>query len=43
MFHSFGFTGGTVLPLISGVPIYFYPSPLHYRTVPELVYGICAT
>jgi acyl-[acyl-carrier-protein]-phospholipid O-acyltransferase / long-chain-fatty-acid--[acyl-carrier-protein] ligase len=42
-FHSFGFMGGIVLPLISGVPTYFYPSPLHYRTVPELIYGICAT
>ena len=42
-FHSFGFMGGVVLPLISGVPTYLYPSPLHYRTVPELVYGICAT
>ena len=42
-FHSFGFMGGIVLPLISGVPTFFYPSPLHYRTVPELVYGICAT
>ena len=38
-----GFTVGIVLPLVSGVPIYLYPSPLHYRTVPELIYGINAT
>ncbi len=43
VFHSFGMTAGTVLPLISGVPIYLYPSPLHYRTIPELVYGVNAT
>jgi acyl-[acyl-carrier-protein]-phospholipid O-acyltransferase / long-chain-fatty-acid--[acyl-carrier-protein] ligase len=43
VFHSFGLTIGLVLPLVSGVRIYLYPNPLHFRTIPELIYGTNAT
>lgn len=43
IFHAFGLTGGILLPLLDGVKTYFYPSPLHYRIIPELCYEIGAT
>ena len=43
MFHALGLTIGTIVPLVFGVKGYLYPSPLHYRIIPELIYGSNAT
>mgnify|MGYP001231471175 CR=1 FL=1 len=43
IFHSFGLTAGCILPMVTGNHSFFYPSPLHYKIIPGLVYETGAT
>lgn len=43
MFHSFGFSVGSLLPVLNGMTTFFYPTPLHFAVIPEIAYEINAT
>ena len=38
MFHSFGLTAGFLFPIYAGIHQTLYPSPLHYKEIPELIH-----
>jgi len=37
VFHCFGLTGGALLPLLTGMKAFEYPSPLHIKLIPSLI------
>lgn len=43
LFHSFGLNACFLMPIFGGGKIFLYPTPLHYRIIPELIYEIGAT
>jgi acyl-[acyl-carrier-protein]-phospholipid O-acyltransferase/long-chain-fatty-acid--[acyl-carrier-protein] ligase len=37
VFHSFGLTAGTLLPMLTGAKLMLYVSPLHFKVIPEMI------
>jgi acyl-[acyl-carrier-protein]-phospholipid O-acyltransferase/long-chain-fatty-acid--[acyl-carrier-protein] ligase len=43
IFHSYGLTAGTLMPLFAGMSCVLYPSPLHNKEIPKLIAATRAT
>jgi acyl-[acyl-carrier-protein]-phospholipid O-acyltransferase/long-chain-fatty-acid--[acyl-carrier-protein] ligase len=43
MFHSFGLCTAAIMPLSAGMPVAFYPTPLHYKKIPQYAYEVKGT
>ena len=43
MFHAFGLCVGVLLPVLSGLKLFIYTTPLHPTIIPELIYDTRAT
>ena len=37
IFHAFGLSAGTLLGLLTSMKVYLYPTPLHFRQIPEFI------
>jgi acyl-[acyl-carrier-protein]-phospholipid O-acyltransferase/long-chain-fatty-acid--[acyl-carrier-protein] ligase len=38
MYHTYGLTACTLMPLLTGTALFLYTTPLHYRLIPEFAY-----
>jgi acyl-[acyl-carrier-protein]-phospholipid O-acyltransferase/long-chain-fatty-acid--[acyl-carrier-protein] ligase len=38
MYHTYGLTACTLMPIFSGTRLFLYTTPLHYHEIPELAY-----
>jgi acyl-[acyl-carrier-protein]-phospholipid O-acyltransferase/long-chain-fatty-acid--[acyl-carrier-protein] ligase len=43
VFHAFGLTAGTLLPLLYGVPVFMFPKATDFKKVPEAIHSSNAT